>query len=118
NGLRVKAPLKSLVKTDPPKKSSIPKTTFNSTTHTPDLTVKTSLDLRGFRGDDAIRECTYYLDKALARGLKQVEIIHGKGEGILQKLIHETLQKRDEVQTFDIAPWESGGSGCTIVTFR
>lgn len=118
NGLRVKASLRSLVKTDPPKKKSSPKFTYTGETITPDLSVKTTLDLRGFRGEEAVKECTLYIDKALTRGLRQVEIIHGKGEGILQKLIHETLQKRDEVDSFSIAPWESGGSGCTVVIFK
>lgn len=118
NGLRVKAPLRSLTKTDPPKTRQKTAFRFTSDPGTPDLSVKTTLDLRGFRGDDAVRECTIYLDIALARGLRQVEIIHGKGEGILQKLIHETLQNRSEVESFSIAPWESGGSGCTMVTLK
>jgi DNA mismatch repair protein MutS2 len=77
--------------------------------------VKPSLDIRGQRGPDAIREVTHYLDNALASGLNQVEIIHGKGEGILKKLVHEYLEQRPEVRDFDIAPLNQGGSGCTIV---
>ena len=56
-----------------------------------------------------------YLDKAIARGLNQVEIVHGKGEGILKKLVHEYLSERKEVEKFETAPIEHGGAGCTIV---
>ncbi|WP_234572614.1 endonuclease MutS2 [Rhodohalobacter sp. 614A] len=116
NGMKIKSNLTKLVKTHPPKKEkrSI-KTRAYSLSEDTDLSVSPRLDLRGKRGDEAMKELTKYLDKALTRGLSQVEIIHGKGEGILHKLVHEHLEKRSEVKSFDIAPWDSGGSGCTVV---
>ncbi|MCC5940492.1 MAG: endonuclease MutS2 [Balneolaceae bacterium] len=119
NGMRVKAKLNKLVKTNPPakKKESRFKRSY-STSGDLDLSVKPTLDLRGKRGDEAISELTLYLDKAIARGLKQVEIIHGKGEGILHKLVNEYLEKRSEVESFEIAPWESGGTGCTVANLK
>jgi len=51
-------------------------------------------------------------------GLNQVEIIHGKGDGILRKLVQEYLQTRKEVKQYHLAPWEQGGPGCTIVTLK
>lgn len=116
NGMRVKSTLNKLIKTIPPKKKV--KTDFArhySSTDPIDLSVKPSLDLRGKRGEDAISELTLYLDKAVARGLNQVEIIHGKGEGILHELVHDYLKGRKEVKSYQIAPWESGGTGCTVV---
>ncbi|MCC5905760.1 MAG: endonuclease MutS2 [Balneolaceae bacterium] len=119
NGMKVKAKLKKLVKTSPPKKEKESRFKRSySTSQDLDLSIKPSLDLRGKRGDEAISELTLYLDKAVTRGMKQVEIIHGKGEGILQKLVHEYLGKRNEVKSFDIAPWESGGTGCTVVDLK
>ncbi len=119
NGMRIKSKLHKLIKTHPPKKKE---KTFYTRSYTSsgdlDLSVKPSLDLRGLRGDDAIRELTIYLDKAVSRGLKSTEIIHGKGEGILQKLVHEYLGERKEVESFDIAPWKSGGTGCTVVYLK
>lgn len=116
NGMRIKAKLKNLVKTDPPtKKRSTRSARSYSLTQNVDLSVKPSLDLRGKRGEDAIQELTLYIDKAITRGLKQVEIIHGKGEGILLKLVHEYLEKRNEIASYDIAPMTRGGSGCTLV---
>ncbi|MDX1671297.1 MAG: Smr/MutS family protein, partial [Balneolaceae bacterium] len=74
-----------------------------------------SLNLRGMRGGEAVQELTRYLDKAIAAGRNQVEIIHGKGEGILKKLVHEYLDKRKEVTDYELAPPDRGGAGCTIV---
>lgn len=115
NGMKIKSNLNKLVKTRPPKKEKSMKARSYSISEETDLSVSPSLDLRGKRGDEAMKELTKYLDNALTRGLSQVEIIHGKGEGILQKLVHEHLEKRSEVKSFEIAPWDSGGSGCTVV---
>lgn len=115
NGMKIKSKLKKLVKTRPPKEKKKIKTRSYSVSPDTDLSVSPSLDLRGKRGDEAMKELTKYLDNALTRGMSQVEIIHGKGEGILHKLVHEHLEKRSEVKSFEIAPWDSGGSGCTVV---
>jgi len=80
--------------------------------------VKPTLDVRGLRGPEAVTEVTHYIDDAVAAGLQQVEIIHGKGEGILKKLIHEYLENRNEVKEYRLAPADQGGAGCTIVTLK
>ena len=115
NGMKIKAKLRKLTKAEPPAKEKSIKTRAYSVSEQTDLSVSPSLDLRGKRGNEAIKQLTNYLDRAVARGLRQVEIIHGKGEGILQKLVREYLEERKEVSSFEIAPWESGGTGCTIV---
>lgn len=117
NGMKIKSKLSKLVKTEPPKKKKNPlsKQRTYGGSEAIDLSVQPRLDLRGKRGEEAVKELTLYLDKAVARGLHEVEIVHGKGEGILHKLVHEYLEQRKEVKEFDIAPWDSGGSGCTVV---
>ncbi|MFO7799362.1 endonuclease MutS2 [Rhodohalobacter sp.] len=115
NGMKIKSKLNKLTKTSPPKKKKKSSSRSYGGSQDIDLSVKPRLDLRGKRGNEAIKELTIYLDKAIARNLQQVEIVHGKGEGILHKLVHEYLEKRDGVKSFDIAPFESGGSGCTVV---
>ncbi|MEX0661014.1 MAG: endonuclease MutS2 [Balneolaceae bacterium] len=119
NGMKIKSKLNKIQLAEPPKnkkKKSINRTYGGS--ENLDMTVKPKLDIRGYRGDDAMKELMHYLDKAVARGLQQVEIIHGKGEGILKKLVHEHLETRSEVKNFDIAPWEHGGPGCTLVELK
>lgn len=117
NGMRVKSNLTKLIKTVSPKKKIKTDHAYSfRVSKGVDLSVKPSLDLRGKRGDDAISELTTYLDKAFASGYQQVEIIHGKGEGILLQLVHDYLKDREEVKSYEIAPWDSGGTGCTIVS--
>ncbi len=115
-GLRLKTNYENLVKVESAsKKKKKQKVTVNVIGRDTSTVVKTRLEVRGMRGPEAMKEVEYYLDNALAAGLNEVEIIHGKGEGILKNLIHEYLEKRKDVQDYHLAPMEQGGAGCTIV---
>lgn len=118
NGMKIKSKLKKISVSSPPKKKKQQKTRSYGGSEQIDLSVKPKLDIRGYRGDDAVKELMHYLDKAVSRGLRQVEIVHGKGEGILKKLVHEHLDEREEIKSYDIAPWEHGGPGCTLVELK
>ena len=74
------------------------------------------LDLRGKRGEEAVAEVERFLDHGFAAGLQQLEVIHGKGDGILRKRVHEYLRARKDVAGFRLAPWEQGGPGVTLVS--
>jgi len=121
NGLRVKTHFKNLVKVQAPARKKTPQVTVTVIGSADDdglvRKASPSLDIRGKRGEEAIAELTLYLDKAMSSGLGQVEIIHGKGDGILRKLVHNYLGGRKEVREFALAPWEQGGPGCTLVYF-
>jgi len=77
-----------------------------------------SLDLRGKRADEAIQELQRYVDNALLFNVAEVSILHGKGDGILRKLVREYLASMGEVTRFEDAPVEFGGAGITKVFFR
>ncbi len=76
---------------------------------------RSRLDLRGMRADEARQELEQFLDKALLDNLGQVEIIHGKGQGILAKMVQEVLSRYPAVKKFNFAPYGAGDSGVTIV---
>ncbi|MEX0770837.1 MAG: endonuclease MutS2 [Balneolaceae bacterium] len=119
-GLKIKTQYKNLVKTSSDKKKSKTKK-WKAGSWTSSLTQKKvgpSLNIRGCRGDEAVKKVLHYLDNAIAAGFHEVDIIHGKGEGILKKLVHEYLEQRSEVAEFDLAPLERGGAGCTVVKFK
>lgn len=115
-GLRLKTKFDNLVKVeDAGKRNEKQKISVNVVGREGPPSAKPSLNIRGMRGPEAVQEVTHYLDNALAGGLNKVEIIHGKGEGILRKLVHEHLEQRSDVKRYEIAPIEQGGAGCTIV---
>jgi DNA mismatch repair protein MutS2 len=76
------------------------------------------LDLRGQRGEEAIYEVEKYLDKAIMLGFPYVKIIHGKGDGILRKLIRQYLKKYSQVNRVEDEHADRGGDGITYVYFN
>ncbi|AXI99505.1 DNA mismatch repair protein MutS2 [Cyclonatronum proteinivorum] len=117
NGLRLKTKYKNLVKTKKPKPQKREPVFSTADDDFNPIPVPPSLDIRGYRGEEAGKELMHYLDRVSASSLRRAEIIHGKGDGILKKIVHEQLSKRGDVRKFDFAPWEQGGPGCTIVEF-
>jgi DNA mismatch repair protein MutS2 len=79
---------------------------------------QTELNLIGIRGEDAIKQLQLYMDDAYLLGFKQVRIVHGKGYGILRKLVREWLRKSGMVETIADEHIEMGGDGVSIVTLK
>lgn len=80
--------------------------------------VSPKLDLRGERYEVAQDRLDKYLDDVFLAGLKQVEIIHGKGTGALREAVQEVLEKNPHISSFRLGRQEEGGSGVTIATFK
>ena len=62
--------------------------TYKMVTRQNRQTIKTELDLRGYRYEEALNELDQYLDQAVLSNYEQVYIIHGKGTGALQKVFN------------------------------
>ena len=73
------------------------------------------LDVRGKRGEEALYEIEKYLDRALMMGFPSLKIIHGKGDGILRKLIRDYLRKFSHVSRMEDEHPDRGGDGITYV---
>ncbi len=71
------------------------------------------IDVRGLRGEEALFEIEKYLDKALMMGFGNLRIIHGKGDGILRKLIRSYLKKYPQVVRMEDEHQDRGGDGIT-----
>ena len=77
-----------------------------------------TLDVRGKRAEEALDAVAKYLDEAKLLSIKEVSILHGKGNGILRKLIREFLSHDREVAHFNDATLETGGTGITRIQLR
>lgn len=73
------------------------------------------LDVRGMRLQDALRTVEKQIDAASLQGLNLFSIVHGTGEGILSRGIHEFLKQNPAVSDYYFARPEEGGFGKTIV---
>lgn len=76
------------------------------------------IDLRGERGEDALKKVADLLDTARLLGESQIKILHGKGDGILKVLIRDYLKTLPDVKTFYPERVEFGGEGITIVELK
>jgi DNA mismatch repair protein MutS2 len=76
------------------------------------------IDVRGKRGDEALYEIEKMLDRALMMGFNNLKIIHGKGDGILRKLIRDYLKKYDAVSRMEDEHADRGGDGITYVYLK
>ncbi len=74
------------------------------------------LRLLGMRYEEAIKALQKQLDLCAIHNFKDFSVIHGKGNGVLQQAVHETLKKYTCVKEFHFARPEEGGFGKTYVT--
>ncbi|NJM25332.1 MAG: hypothetical protein HC859_07430 [Bacteroidia bacterium] len=78
----------------------------------------TSLDVRGKRVDEVIPLLDEFLDTAILLGAGELRILHGKGEGVLRKVIRDHLKRYKQVASFADEHVERGGDGVTIVVMK
>jgi DNA mismatch repair protein MutS2 len=120
NGINFRTSLDSLVRADEVK---YPQPRSSSMHARGDLRKKAAsfnltIDLRGKTVEEALKEVQGFIDDAILLSLKEVSILHGKGDGILRKAIREYLSEYDEVEGFRDEHVERGGPGITIVTLK
>lgn len=119
DGLKIALPLQNLL----PAKSLTIKPTGLGSPFIRDLNEKAvnfklTLDLRGQTADEALMMVRKYLDDAYLLRIKEVSILHGKGEGILRRVIRDYLSDVDEVISFEDEQPDRGGSGITRVVVK
>jgi len=76
------------------------------------------IDVRGMRTEDALAAIERLLDRALMMGFGNLKIIHGKGDGILRKMIRQYLKKYDQVDRMEDEHADRGGDGITYVYLK
>lgn len=79
---------------------------------------KLTIDLRGKRAEEALEQVAKYIDEAILISVKEINILHGKGNGILRRIIREFLSKQKEIASFQDASPEAGGNGITKVVLK
>jgi DNA mismatch repair protein MutS2 len=76
------------------------------------------LSLRGMRLEEALETLQRQLDAAVLSGLREFSVIHGTGEGVLQRGVHGYLKKQPVVADYYFSRPELGGFGRTEVLLK
>lgn len=76
------------------------------------------LDLRGLRAEEVPPALDAYLNKAYLAGLPWVQIIHGKGTGVLKEVVRQLLSSHPLVSAFRPGTLGEGGDGVTIAELQ
>jgi len=88
------------------------------------IRVAEEIDLHGLSAEQAREALAEFLTDALARGLRCVRVIHGKGlrsgptGPVIKRRISRWLRRRDEVLAFCSARPVDGGTGAIYVLLR
>ena len=77
-----------------------------------------TLDVRGKRVDEVVPLLDQFLDSAILLSYGEVKILHGKGEGVLRKVVREHLKKYKQIASFADEHVERGGDGITVVVLK
>lgn len=78
----------------------------------------TELNVIGQTVDEANQNVGHFIDQAIMAGISPVRIVHGKGTGALRAGIHQYLKTLPHISRFEIAGYDEGGAGATIVYLK
>ncbi|TAL70876.1 MAG: endonuclease MutS2 [Bacteroidetes bacterium] len=110
NGVKFKLPLKNLIPVKAPKPTK--STTISEHIR---FDISSSIDLRGKRAAEALRELDEFISNAIMSNINTIQIIHGKGTGALRQAIHEFLANHPSNLSFREGTLVEGGAGVTFI---
>ena len=79
------------------------------------LNFRSDIDIRGRRADEALDIVRRFIDDAVMVAVRELRILHGKGDGILRNVVRDYLKTVDIVKSFRDEHADRGGAGITVV---
>lgn len=77
-----------------------------------------TLDVRGKRVEEVIPLLDQFMDTAILLSQAELRILHGKGEGVLRKVVRDHLKKYKEIASMADEHVERGGDGITVIVLK
>ena len=80
--------------------------------------ISSEIMLRHMHVEEALYLLDKYINDAILANLSTIRIVHGKGEGILRKAVHEYLKKHPNVKSYRLGEYGEGDFGVTIAELK
>ncbi len=80
--------------------------------------VTTEVDLRGQTVEEAIMNLDMFIDNAVLSNVGVINIIHGKGTGVLRKAVSQHLKSHRNIKSFRLGVYGEGEDGVTIAELK
>jgi DNA mismatch repair protein MutS2 len=98
------------------KKSFARRTGFDANAKMMDFS--SNLDIRGKRGEEILPLVQNFIDDGYMLGMKDLRIVHGKGDGILKEITRNILKNMNQVSKVKDEHADRGGSGVSLVELK
>jgi dsDNA-specific endonuclease/ATPase MutS2 len=82
------------------------------------LEITDTLDLHTFNAAEVADLIPDYVDECVKKGISEVRIVHGKGTGVLRRVVHAALDRHPRVVSYRLGGRYEGGWGATLVVLR
>ena len=82
------------------------------------INIASTLDLRGYKVEEALDILENYLDKASLANLACVTIIHGHGTGALKSAVRDFLNTSPYVAKYRVGEDSEGGDGVSVIDIK
>ena len=83
-----------------------------------ELPIDGTLDLHTFSPRELGQLIPDYIAACLEKEIRELRIIHGKGQGVLRHTVHALLGRDPRVAEFHLADESGGGWGATLVRLK
>jgi DNA mismatch repair protein MutS2 len=112
------ARLEKISKTELKKELKAVEKRGNYNTNEKMMDFSSNLDLRGRRGEEVLPLIQTFIDEGYMLGVKNLRIVHGKGDGILRTVTRNLLRTMPPVSKMEDEHADRGGAGVTLVTLK
>ena len=82
------------------------------------VTARFEIDLRGMSAEEAIAELDRSIDDCISAGMTIIRVIHGKGEGVLMRVINRSMKSDKRILSHRMGEPSEGGTGVTVAKLK
>ncbi|MCB0706843.1 MAG: endonuclease MutS2 [Saprospiraceae bacterium] len=115
--LRMTVNLRDLELTREPLEINAAKSIQTDTTNN-NATFESKIDIRGMRMEEALEVVQDFVDQALMTSSNHLQIVHGKGNGVLREAVKRKLKEYRSVNSVRHPEEEFGGDGVTVIELK